>query len=410
MAEVIPFRGICYDPGKIEAASVMAPPYDVISPEMREILYSRSPYNIARVDAGMDQPEDDENENKYTRSAGLIEKWLGEGVLRMAEKPCLYVYEAEYAIHGGLKRLRGIFALVRLEPFGEGRIYPHECTHSKARNDRLRLITATGMNTSPIFSVYENEGAKKSSGILDAATRGKPYLEARDFDGAAHRLWVIDRGEEIAAFQEELKEKPIFIADGHHRYETALEHQRQMRERPGGSRGDESFNYVLMFLANTAHGGLTVLPTHRLVKTDARLPECLAEHFNIETISPDEDIIENIKGGKGVFGLYTGGKQYRITYKGTDLEDIHPALKNLDVEVLQELVIRRLTHTERMAYEMDAAAAEALVRNGQFQAAFFLNPTSVKDVMEVALSGQRMPPKSTYFYPKIMTGFVMSRV
>ncbi len=422
MAEVIPFRGICYDPQKVEAAGVMAPPYDVIPPAAKQALFAKSPYNIAHIDAGQDLPGDNEAVNKYTRAAALIDEWLKEGILKEAPYPCLYAYEVRYSIKGKPKKLLGVFAMVKLKPLGEG-IYPHECTHSKARSDRLSLIKATGMNTSPVFSFYENTHSRTSD-VLKRFSNGDvpPYLEAADADGLAHRLWIIDSPEEIAAFQEDLEGKPVFIADGHHRYETALENQRQMREKLGLAptrMEDASFNYVMMFLANITDAGLTVLPTHRLFKLkdnsgkdqNQTIPECLGEHLETQELPANADIIKSIKGMKNTFGIYSGGKSYTAAYDGMDLGDFHPALRELDVVILHEFVLgKKLLHATETVYEMDPARALELVDSGAFDAAVFLNSTSVNEVMEVALSGQRMPPKSTYFYPKIMTGFVMCRV
>ena len=421
MAEVIPFRGICYDPQKVEAEKVMAPPYDVISPAQKQALFSKSPHNIAHIDAGQDLPDDNGSENKYTRASALIAKWLGEGLLKEAQTPCLYAYEARYSVKGKSKRLFGVFAMVKLEPLGQG-VYPHECTHSKARSDRLSLIQATGMNTSPVFSFYENTHSR-SSGVLKRLSDGTApaYLEASDADGFKHRLWIIDSPQEIKAFQEDLLGKPVFIADGHHRYETALENQRQAREKLGladGQMEDAPFNYVMMFLANIADGGLHVLPTHRLLKlkqSPVSIPEALGEHFETQELPMDADLVKSIKGMKNAFGIYAAGekKKYVAVYDGMDLGDFHPSLRELDVVILHEFMLgknKKLLDVLEIAYEMDPARVLEAVDSGLWDAAVFLNPTSVNEVMEVALSGQRMPPKSTYFYPKIMTGFVMCRV
>ena len=416
----MPFKGICYDPGRVEAGAVMAPPYDVIGAEELKSLYQRSPYNIARVDAGEQLPADTSEENKYSRASALIQKWLSEGVLRQAEAPSLYAYEIRYAVGGKEKELRGVFAMVKLEPFGSGQIYPHECTHSKARNDRLRLLSATGMNTSPVFSFYENQSSRTGALLARLSDGVPPFLEAHDAGGFRHRLWVIDDPAQTAAFQADLEGRAVFIADGHHRYETALEYQRTRRMGMAGEQKQTApFDYVLMFLANIADEGLTVLPTHRLVRGGAarRIPECLGEHFEVEEVFPyaapaaPAGILQSIRGMKNTFGIYTREKKcYRAAYDGASLAGFHPALRELDVVILHGCLINRLLGSPEVAYEMDANAAIRLVAQGEWDAAFFLNPTSVNEVMEVALSGQRMPPKSTYFYPKIMTGFVMSRV
>lgn len=409
MAEILPFKGICFNSKEVEAESVIAPPYDIISPEMRENLYRRSAYNIARIDAGMEYPEDTESDNKYTRAASLLAEWLDKKILTGSEKPCLYAYRVNYFLEGKELELGGFFGLIRLEPLGTGHIYPHECTHSRARIDRLRLLRATRANTSPIFSVYDSPGGG-ASGVLGEVFERDPYMQGHDCNGNLHSLWIIDSIDEMNIIRADLEGRPVFIADGHHRYETALENQRLVKLERGGSENDP-YNYVLMFLANASDEGLTILPTHRIIKTHEEFPEVLKKDFTVEELRHGGDIIKSISGmkPKNVFGVYAHGKKYRITYQGNDLKDVHPVLKKLDVVILQELIINKLAHAEAVAYEMSAEKATALVDGGEFQAAFFLNPTGINEVMEVALSGQRMPPKSTYFYPKLMTGFVISR-
>jgi uncharacterized protein (DUF1015 family) len=418
MADIIPFAGICYSSGKVRADDVVAPPYDIITPEMREELYAKSPYNIARIDAGMEYPGDTEKNNKYTRAAGLLESWLEEGVLANSEVPSFYAYRVDYTAPANFlkeparKVLSGFFGLVRLEPLGTGNIHPHECTHSRARVDRLNLLRAVRANTSPIFSVYRAP-ERRASAVLEKAFKTPPYMQAHDLEGNLHSLWIISSPEEVKSIQQELAGKPVFIADGHHRYETALENQRLMKEELKGKvKGDEPFNYVLMFLSNVEDGGLTILPTHRLVRSHEKFPDALKANFAVMELPSGGDIIQEIKGAKpeNVFGLYIDRTQYRIAYNGVNgLADIPPVLKKLDVVVLHELIISRLAHAEAVAYEMDPALARSMVEKGEYEAAFFLNPTGIEEVMEVALSGKRMPPKSTYFYPKLVTGFVINR-
>ncbi|GAB4417533.1 MAG: DUF1015 domain-containing protein [Thermodesulfovibrionales bacterium] len=408
MAEVIPFRGILYNTSRVSGGDVVAPPYDIITPDMRKALYEKSPYNIVRIDSGEEREGNAEGENKYIRAARYLDTWLREGILVRAPKPCFYTYEMNYRTWEGHKRLYGFFGLVKLEELGRG-IYPHECTHSKPKADRLKLLSACNANTSPIFSLY-NSPERKASIVVERVMKGKPCMVAEDLDGAVHRLWVIEKEEDINAIKEDIKERDIFIADGHHRYETALEYQRMMKEKPF-SAGSELYNYVLMFLTNITDGGITILPTHRVVRyTQGGILNRLSEYFEIKTISLDDDIIEVIRGKLQTFGFYQRGdrKQYLLRYKGDGLKEINPSLKGLDVTILHELVFKELLKVSEVYYEMDAAIAREKVRNGDFDAVFFLNSTRVEDVERVALSSMRMPPKSTYFYPKVMTGFVIN--
>lgn len=408
MAVVIPFRGILYNQEIVRGSDVVAPPYDIITPETREILYKKSPYNIVRIDAGEDRPSDTDSDNKYTRAAQYLTEWLEKGILKRSNQPCFYAYEMEYRLYNEKKRLRGFFGLVRLEELGRG-VYPHECTHSKPKADRLRLMITCLANTSPIFSLYHSD-KKIASGIINEVSNSSPYIEATEED-VTHRLWIIEDSDHIEAIKTELSDRPILIADGHHRYETALEFQRIMRERSESVKGDEPFNFVLMFLANISEGDITILPAHRLIRykgTD--LIDRLKGYFDVYKISHGDDIIESIRGKDRTFGLITKGEEmgYLLRYKGDNMEGVHPVLKDLDVVILHDLVFKKILGVSEVHYEMDYRVSKSLISRGEYDAAFFLNPTKVEDVERVALSSMRMPPKSTYFYPKVITGFVIN--
>ena len=405
MTEVIPLRGIVYNASRVSGADVVAPPYDVITPELREALYLRSEYNIVRVDFGAEFSADNPRNNKYTRAAGFLEQWQREEILVRSGKACFYAYEMEYATAGGPKKTRGFFGLVRLEELGNG-IYPHEETHAKPKVDRLNLLTSCRANTSPIFSLY-NSPAKAASGVVGRVAATKPYLEAQDLQGSVHRLWRIEGDDDIRTISADLAGKAIFIADGHHRYETALEYRRIV----GSSQGAGPHDYVLMFLANIAEGDLTILPTHRIVRYNtANTLETLSEHFDIEVLPAGDDIVKAMRGRSRTMGLFLkeDGGQYLLTCTDCGLDALLPAVRTLDVSILHELVLKKLLAVSATAYEMDAAIARKKVSEGGYDAAFFLNPTLVEDVERVALSLTRMPPKSTYFYPKVMTGFVIN--
>jgi uncharacterized protein (DUF1015 family) len=411
MAEVVPFKGVLFNVPQIPKVSgedLLAPPYDIITPEYKDELYEKSPYNIVRIDFGKEFPDDNSTENKYTRARKLLDDWLKDQVLITRKTSGFYSYELSYKIHGKEKTLRGFLGLVRLEELGKGNIHPHECTHSKPKKDRLDLTRICGANISPIFSLY-NSPDRKTSSILSEVNKTTPYIEAKDIDGSVHRLWTIEDSHKIDIIKNELKGKAIFIADGHHRYETALEYQREMREKEGMSDSRKPYDYVLMFLANISDEGLTILPTHRLVKNippDAL--DRLSSEFDIQIVSGSFGIADSISGKRDVFGLYKGGDSwYKLSYKGKGISDAAPALKDLDVTVLHELIFRKLGINDGISYEMDVNKCINLVKENTFGAAFFLNPTQVEDVEKVALASLRMPPKSTYFYPKLLTGLVL---
>lgn len=403
MAEVIPFKGILYNPEKVSGDDVIAPPYDIITPEYRETLYQKSPFNIVRVDFGKEMPEDTEKDNRYTRARNYLEEWLREGVLTRDDESSFYAYEVDYLVNNEKKTLRGIIGLVKIEELGKG-VYPHEETHSKPKTDRLNLMRACLANISPIYALY-NSKDKITSGIISNIME-KPHIAASDQDGALHKIFRISDKSKIDLIKRELSDKDIFIADGHHRYEVALEFKKEMGSGP--------WDYVMMFLANMSDEGITILPTHRLVKGISEIGDTLSkleDDFEITELPMDIDIVKEISNYKKTFGLYLDRENswYALKYRGNDLKDIHPAIRELDVVILHELILKRDLGITSVAYEMNQKEAIHMVNAGKFDAAFFLNPTGVRDVERVALSNLRMPPKSTYFYPKLLTGMVINR-
>lgn len=411
MAKIIPFRGILYNVSSVSMEDVLAPPYDIITPEYREALYMQSPYNIVRIDFGKEKAGDNETENKYTRARVYLDAWIKEGVFIRSEKPSFYAYEMSYTIYGVKKRLLGFLSLVKLEELGKGSIYPHECTHSKPKQDRLNLMRSCNANISPIFSLYKSSEEQISNVLSKVSMTTKPYIESSDIDGDVHRLWQIDDTKEIEIIKQELEDKAIFIADGHHRYETAFEFYKEMSAK-GTPASTMPFDYVLMFLANMLDEGITILPTHRLLKEIPKdMNRVLSEYFEIEPVNNDFDIRKGLSGKRRVFGFFQKGSDvwHILKYKGGNLSEIHPDLREIDVIILHELVLKKILKTTDIGYEMNVSRAIDKVKSGEFSAAFFLNPTRVEDVEKSALSLERMPPKSTYFYPKLLTGLVINK-
>jgi len=424
MAEVIPFKGILYNPQKVDATSVTAPPYDIVTPELKEILYRRSPYNIIRIDFGKDNAEDNEKENRYTRASRWLNEWIEQGILIRDSGASFYCYEAEYKINGQDKRLRGFLGAVKLEELGSGKIHPHEMTYSKPKADRLNILRFCEANISPIFSLYSSKG-KLTSSVLEKVAREKALIEAKNGDDFMHRLWKINDKTSIEIIKKELSNKDIFIADGHHRYETALEFRNEMNKTQNSKLN--LWDYVMMFLVNMEEDALTILPTHRLAKSvrldseienKIRIKESLKPYFDITAIKFDssaeaqakQKMFRFMQKGKHSLGMFIRGEEafYVLRFKGSSSEiNSHPSLKNIDVTILHKLIFEKLLDIDKFEYEMDPELVIEKVNNGSFQVAFFLNPTNVQDVRKVALAGQRMSPKSTYFYPKLLTGMVI---
>ena len=309
------------------------------------------------------------------------------------------------------KQLRGFLCLLKLEELGNGSIYPHEYTHSKPKQDRLNLLKACEANTSPIFLLYRSS-TDRISNILSGIAQTRPYLQTNDLSGNLHRLWQIDDPEEIEIVRRELADKPIFIADGHHRYETSFEYAREMSIKKTSPSDRKSYDYTLAFVADMMDEGVTILPTHRLIK---EIPEdidkMLSKHFQSETIADDFDIRRKLSGRKNVFGFFRKRETvwHLLTYRGQNLSEVPPDLREIDVIILDELVFKKILTNAEIGYEMDVARALDQVNDGKYAAAFFLNPTQAKDVEKSALSSVRMPAKSTYFYPKLLTGLVLNK-
>lgn len=440
MAVIIPFCGILYNPEKIrDISTVIAPPYDVITPEKQETLYRKSENNIVRLDFGKESPSDDQFNNRYTRAAAEFKAWQDGGILARDEKPAIYLYEQDYKTKTGITKTRkGFMALVRLEELDSGVILPHERTLSGPKTDRLNLIRACNANFSPIFSLY-SDPEMKTNNLISNSAGSLPIINITDNEGLCNRLWRVTDGGIISSLTEEMADKMIFIADGHHRYETALTYRNEMRERYPLFTGKEGFNYTLMFFSNMDDGGLTVFPTHRLIYglrefNPVQFEEGLSENFEIEKFQ-----ISNIKqeprgflerlGEKGKeghsLGVYANGWDHAavITLKNEEImdgvvADHSRAYRRLDVTILHTLIIEnilgiskeRQEGKENIEYIQNEAEGIVRVAEGKRQILFILNPTKVSEVEEVAKDRDKMPQKSTYFYPKLLTGLVINKI
>ncbi len=419
MAEIIPFKGILFDPDRVDASSVMAPPYDVVSPKYKEALYKNEPHNIIRIDFGKDGDDDNDTENRYTRAAAYLQDWLEKEIFIHDREPVYYCYETVYTLNGKQAKTTGFIGAVKIEELGFGKIHPHEMTYSKPKSDRLNILRYCSANTSPIFSLYSSE-KRAASSLLEKLTEEPPYIEAVDRDGFSHRLWRISDSTSIETIKNEMADKDVFIADGHHRYETALAFKKEMEEKGLSKTGDEPFNYVLMFLSNMEDPGLTLLPTHRIVEIDSEIhpKDVLKQYFDINKISTEgmseeqsrQKMFDTMKGTIHAFGMFltNTGSYYTLTFNESNIEiELPDCLRKLDVSVLHKFIFEKLLKIDHYEYEMDPVIAVDKAVKGSFEAVFFLNDTKIQDLKEVALAGHRMPPKSTYFYPKLLTGMVI---
>lgn len=415
MASVRPLRALHYDldrTGGLDA--VAAPPYDVIDDADRAALLARSPYNVVEIDL----PRSDGD--PYAHAARTLRGWLEEGVMVRDELPAVWALQQDYKGPDGRSyRRHGVLARVRVEDYGPGRIRPHERTHPGPKEDRLRLTRATRANLSPIFSLYDDP-ANSAWDALQPHVEGTPWGEVVDGDGTAHRVWrVADQGA-IATVADALSATELLIADGHHRYETARVHAHEV----GGEGGH---SYVLMCLVALQDPGLTVFPTHRLLSglDDARreqLYAALRRDWHFEPVSPDALQPAGADGPVQVGFLDARDSHAAmLTVKDQSivdaaLADKPPAYRELDTAVLEALVLKGalgmteddISHFRGLAYARSTQEARDLVGSGAADAAFFMGPTPVSRVRAVAAAGETMPPKSTYFYPKVLTGLIFN--
>jgi uncharacterized protein (DUF1015 family) len=414
MAEIQPLRAVHFDTtvaGPLDRLT--APPYDVIDPGLRSELVSRSPHNVVEIDLPV-------GEDPYRHAGELWEAWQLEGVLRRDSEPALWALEQTYTAPGGGPRTRrGFFSRVRVTDYGPGLIRPHERTHPAAKQDRLELMRATRANLSPIFSLYRDPEAVAWS-ALAPALEDEPWGEVTDDDGTLHRMWRVTDPAVVDAVRAAMADRELLIADGHHRYETA----RTYADEVGGE-GDH--RYVLMCLVSMSDPGLTVFPTHRLVgrledDRRARLEEELQRDFEVDEVEPAEVVPEHGNGGAPTYGyLEQGGRSLRLRLGSPEaveraLAGHSPSYRSLDTAVLEKLVLEDalglteddISHQRGLAYARDLDQARELLGTGEYELAFLLRPTPIEQVEAVAEAGETMPPKSTYFYPKLLSGLLFN--
>ena len=442
MAIIAPFKGLTYNYyARQDFEAIVAPPYDVISEEEQEAYYQKDPYNVIRLILAKKKIGDSDWDNRYTRAADYFKRWESAGILLQSDRPSIYLTSLEYDHgKGETRRTRwGIIVLVRIEDEDAGIILPHERTFSAHRDDRLKLMRACNGQLSQIFALYEDP----DNTIMDAARKVVDFLPEIAFDledSTKHRMWIIQRPSVFKKIADAMLNKSIFIADGHHRYETARNYRNMMRARHGHKPLDRSYEYVMMYLSNMNDEGLTILPSHRLIKEVPDLePGTLLEKvglwFDITSFPlkgndiPKEcaDLKQKLKETglqNTVIGFYhTKSDQcYLLSLKPGARDqlgdDLHASLKKLDVLVLSRFILQQgigltkqdLDNDEIILYQSSMRTAVSQVRSGDYQMAFLLNPTRIEHVQEIANNSLVMPRKSTYFYPKILTGLVFNKL
>ena len=428
MVLIQPFRGLRYNPREVaNLASVMSLPYDVLTEKDRDELYQADPHNIVRLIWGKDLPGDGSQENKYTRAARLLREWEEEGILIRDEQEAFYLYTQDFTLgKGEVKTRRGIIARVRLQDLDSGAILRHEETFSEQKADRLNLIRATQANLDPIFALYQRERGGIGE-IMDRSMREFPLLDIRDRWGVRHRLWAIKDPGNHRVILSEIEACPLFIADGHHRYEAALQYKQEMMRREVGTAGrDAGYHYAMMMLIEMRDPGLLILPVHRLIRGTRgwNLEEFLEQaraHFSMEEVKlpwKEEEreafVTEHLeKRGASAhcFGVYAGGGSlFFLTLPKSQ------AHLRLDVAILDELILQRVLGLQgaekegKVGYLSHTLEALQQVERGSYDLAILLKPASLGEVKSISLAGEKMPQKSTYFYPKLLSGLVIQRL
>ena len=440
MPEIAPFAALRYNPEHVSSISdVIAPPYDVIDPALQDELYKRHPANVIRIILNRAEPGDSGDE-KYERAAKFIQQWTSEGVLKREDQPAFYVYHQQFEADGQTFNRRGFMARVRVQPFGEGNIYPHEETHPKAKVDRLKLTKATKQNNSQIFGLYPDP-ENTVIGLLDEATQGVTPIEATDHLGVKHVLWPVTDKTVAAKVSQLMSDKPMFVADGHHRYETACNYRDEIREQSGDLPADHPANFVMTMLVGMSDPGMIVLPTHRLLRgtekfTSDQIIQRLGNAFTCEKLDGGLEAANQAwskmeaADDQGLVALYGVADETWVLARATDqaaakMKEIaggqSEQWRSLGVSLLHRLVIDDLlgckghpkpTYVHEVSEVIEGVRGEGSQAESDsdepYTLAALVMPAKLEHVEAISLNKERMPAKSTYFYPKLLSGLTFN--
>jgi uncharacterized protein (DUF1015 family) len=446
MAKVFPFRAFRYNPAYAPFEQVLTQPYDKISPAMQDKYYAANPHNLITLEKGRVHPTDAPEKNVYTRAAAAIREWIRNGIVVQDRAESFYTYTQEYTVPGTNERKtrRGFIGAGQLEEYSAGVIYRHEHTLSGPKADRLELLRHTQISTGQLFLIYSDAQNRVDAILHEAEVSAAPATEMTDEYGVIHRLWVISEPEHVKAIEEAMANQKLVIADGHHRYETALNYRNERRAQAGQIIPDAPYERAMMTFINTTGEGLTILPTHRVVGklrdfNWADLRRHLEPWFEAEPIAfaddgdktrAQGDFLQKLSAARSrrAIGVYPAAdKQKRASYvltlrNGVDLSRLLPSVsplqRELDVVLLHEGILepglgitpQSVTAEANITYEREASAAFDAVDSGSAQVSFLLNPCDVEQVIKIATAGEVMPQKSTDFYPKLMSGITMYSV
>jgi len=423
MAKIEPFRAVIYNPGEIRSlSSVVCPPYDIISPSQQQYYHDLHPYNFIHILLGRDIP----GEDKYRRAAQLFRDWQKDKTLVPDRSPAIYFYSQQYSLKGEKRTRLGFIARLYLED-KNSTIYTHEHTRLEPKEDRLKLLKCVKANLSPIFVIFPDKKRVINNTYQKYIQEKRPFLDLVDDEKVAHKLWRLDSPEILEAMKAKIQDENIFIADGHHRYEVACAYRDEMKKKLGSAAPEAGFNYILAYFTNIDSSGLAILPIHRLVKLASKpdiskFISSMKDYFDVEEIKERVRFFFLMeKGGRSehVLGMYYD-KRYRLlrlkNVKILDrmIEDKPAEFRSLDISILNYIVLKKilgidLEDRNSLIFSSNAHEFIEKVDNDDSCIAFFLNPVKVQQIIPVALTGQNMPAKSTYFYPKVLSGLVINK-
>jgi len=421
MTAIKPFKAVHYNSERVKDLSkVVCPPYDVISPKQQTQYYSASEHNFIRVLLGKDQEDDNGRDNKYLRAKSTFEQWLKEEILSEDGQQGIYFYRQEYKIMGSRHSRLGFISLMKLQDEQDSKIHPHENTHMSAKEDRLRLWKTVQASLSPIFVCFSDKGKKVEKVFQQNVAQTVPMMNITDEDGVKHILWRLTDPDLIKEIQDSVADQRLFIADGHHRYEVAKEYRR-IKSANRGADSDKTmpYDYVMTYLTNMDSRDLQIFPIHRIIKRLPKDLDFLEDFFRIDKITSRDDVIITLaKAGQNehAFVLYTGDGYKLLRLKNKLLIDKHVTegskdFRELDATILKTLVLDRIgIVSDDIIYSKDFNEVTEMVDQGKASAGFIMNPVRMQQLKNIAFCGERMPPKTTYFYPKVLSGLTAYRL
>jgi uncharacterized protein (DUF1015 family) len=424
MAEIKPLKGVSYNLDKFKDLSkLLCPPYDVISSKQQDYYYSLSPYNFIHILLRKDSPD----ENKYQRAGAIFKEWIKDKILTLEDKPSLYFYSQDYNIRGEKKTRLGFIGLLKLGDKGSS-VFAHENTRVKAKEDRLKMLKKTGANLSPIFVVLKDSKRIIHRAFDQYVSKSLPCIEVVDPEKTLHRLWKIDEPRVLEFMQTGIRKEDAFIADGHHRYEVSCLYRDEMRQKLGDKfKEDSTLNYTLSYFTSADQRGLSILPIHRLLKLEEEMDltgfiKNLKDYFDVEEIKDKNRFFFLMeKGGRSehLLGMYKNKRFWLLRLKNIRIldkvmSDKPKEYRSLDVSILNQLVFKdilkyNLEDKDNLRYSAESEEFIEAVDSDPLSIAFFLNPVKMSEIINVALAGSKMPPKSTYFYPKVISGLVINK-